>query len=265
MAKLILTDLDLNSVSRLVNLPDPTAAQHAATKAYVDSAVEGLAWKDSCRVATQSNINLSSPGSTIDSISLSNGDRVLVRAQTSASANGIYVYTGASTAMSRALDASTAAELEQAVTTVEEGTSAGVSYRQTAVNFTLDSGDVLWTTFGQAAGAASESSAGLIEIATQAETNTGTDDARAVTPLKLANYTGFARGYAVDVGDGSATSYVVTHNLGSRDVIVMVRDNSSPYAEVICDVEVTTTNTVTLVFASAPTSNKYRVIVVRAV
>lgn len=75
MAKPVLTDLDMNSVSRLLNLPNPTLDQHAATKAYVDSAVEGLAWKDSCRVATQSNLNLSSPGSSIDSVSLSAKDR----------------------------------------------------------------------------------------------------------------------------------------------------------------------------------------------
>lgn len=262
MAKPVLTDLDMNSVSKILNLPNPTADQHAATKAYVDSAVEGIAWKDSCRVATQSNINLSSPGSTIDSISMSANDRVLVRSQTSASANGIYIWNGASTAMSRALDASTAAELEQAVTTVEEGTSAGVSYRQTAVNFSLGTDDVLWTTFGQAAGAASESSAGIIEIATQTETNTGTDDARAITPLKLANYTGFTKKYAVNIGDGSNTAYTVTHNLATRDVAVTVRENASPYAEIICDVAMTTTNTLTITFAAAPTSDQYRVVVV---
>lgn len=262
MAKLVLTDLDLNSTSRITNLPDPTSAQHAATKAYVDSAIEGLNWKDSCRVATQANINLSSPGATIDGVTMATSDRVLVRSQTSASANGIYIWNGASTAMSRALDASTSAELEQAVTLVEESTSAGVSYRQTQVNLTLDTDDVLWTTFGQAAGAASESSAGIIEIATQSETNTGTDDARAVTPAKLAAYTGFTKKHAADIGDGSATSYAVTHNLGSRDVVVSVRANASPYAEVIAEVEVTDSNTVTVKFASAPTSNQYRVIVV---
>lgn len=262
MAKPVLVDLDMNSVSKILNLPNPTLDQHAATKAYVDSAVEGIAWKDSCRVATQSNINLSSPGSSIDSISLSNNDRVLVRAQTSLSENGIYIFNGASTAMSRALDASTSAELEQAVTTVEEGTSGGVSYRQTQVNFTLGTDDVIWTTFGQAAGAASESSAGIIEIATQSETNTGTDDARAVTPLKLASYTGFTKKHAQDIGDGTNTSYAVTHNLGSRDVVTNVRLNASPYTEVIAEVEVTDSNTVTVKFAQAPTSNQYRVIVV---
>ena len=67
--------------------------------------------------------------------------------------------------------------------------------------------------------------------------------------------------YAANVGDGSATSYTITHNLGTRDVQVTVYDNSAPYAEVICDVNHATTNTVTLLFSVAPTSNQYRVVV----
>jgi hypothetical protein len=67
--------------------------------------------------------------------------------------------------------------------------------------------------------------------------------------------------YAANVGDGSATSYTITHNLGTRDVQVTVYDNSSPYAEVICDVNHATTNTITLLFSVAPTSNQYRVVV----
>lgn len=67
--------------------------------------------------------------------------------------------------------------------------------------------------------------------------------------------------YAANVGDGSATSYTITHNLGTRDVVVSVYDNSAPYAEVICDVQHSTTNTITLLFSVAPTSNQYRVVV----
>ena len=67
--------------------------------------------------------------------------------------------------------------------------------------------------------------------------------------------------YSANVGDGSATSYTITHNLGTRDVQVTVYDNSSPYAEVICDVQHTSTTAVTLLFSVAPTSNQYRVVV----
>ena len=260
MAKKIFTDLDFQSVSKIINLPTPSASGDAASKSYVDSLVEGLAWKDSCRVATQSNLNLASPGATIDGISMASQDRVLVRSQSTASENGIYVWNGASTAMTRSLDASTFPELEQAVTTVEEGTSAATTYRQDQINGTIDSSTISWVTFGTAAPAASESTAGIAELATQAETDAGTDDLRIVTPLKLATWSGRIKKYSVSIGDGSATSYTVTHNLASRDVHVTVY-NASTYDEVITDVTHATTNTLTIVFASAPGSNAYRVVV----
>ena len=261
MAKKIFTDFDFQSVSKVINLPSPSSSGDAASKSYVDSLVEGLAWKDSCRVATQANLNLSSPGATIDGITMASQDRVLVRAQSTASENGIYVWNGASTAMTRSLDASTFAELEQAVTTVEEGTSAAVTYRQDQVNGTIGSSTISWVSFGTSAPAASESTAGIAELATQAETDAGTDDARIVTPLKLATWSGRIKKYSVSIGDGSATSYTVTHNLASRDVHVTIY-NASTYDEVLTDVTHTTTDTLTIVFATAPSSNAYRVVVV---
>jgi len=262
MARKFFTDLDLQSTSKVINVPSPSASGDAVSKSYVDSLVEGLAWKDSCRVSTQSNLNLSSPGATIDGITMASQDRVLVRAQSTASENGIYVWNGASTAMTRSLDASTFAELEQAVTTVEEGTSAATTWRQDQINGTIGSSSISWVAFGTAAPAASESTAGIAELATQAETDTGTDDARIVTPLKLASWSGRLRKVSSSVGDGSATSYTVTHNLNTRDVIVRVFPNSGDYDDVEVDVQRTGVNTVAVVFATAPTSNAYRVVVI---
>lgn len=261
MAKKIFTDFDFQSVSKVINLPTPSASGDGVPKSYVDSLVEGLAWKDSCRVATQSNLNLASPGATIDGITMASQDRVLVRAQSTASENGIYVWNGAAVAATRALDANTFAELEQAVTTVEEGTSAATTYRQDQINGTIGSSSISWVTFGTAAPVASETTAGIAELATQAEVNTGTDDLRIVTPLKLATWSGRIKKFAVSIGDGSATSYTVTHNLGSLDVGVTVFQNSNG-EEVITDVTHATTNTLTIVFATAPASNAYRVVVI---
>lgn len=261
MARKIFTDFDFQSVSKVVNLPTPSATGDAVPKSYVDSLVEGLAWKDSCRVATQSNLNLAAPGATVDGITMVSGDRMLVRAQTTTSQNGIYIWNGAASAATRSLDASTFPELEQAVTTVEEGTSAAATYRQDQINGTIDSSAVSWASFGTSAPAASETTAGIAELATQAEVNTGTDDLRIVTPLKLATWSGRIKKFAVSIGDGSATSYTVTHNLASLDVAVTVFANSGG-EEVITDVTHATTNTLTVVFATAPASNAYRVVVV---
>ena len=262
MSKQILSDLDFNSAARILNLPDPTLAQHPATKSYVDSAVEGLAWKDSVRVATAANVTLTGPGATIDGVSMEANNRVLVKDQAAASQNGIYIWNGAAVSMTRAVDASTFPELEQAVVTVEEGTSAGASFRQSAVNGTIDSSAVNWTNFGTSAAAATESVAGIAEIATQGEADTGTDDQRIVTPLKMANWAGRKRKHTQNFGDGSATSYNIDHNFNTREVHVEVYRNSGSYDTVLCDVTRPSVNRVTLAFAAAPASNAFTVVVI---
>jgi hypothetical protein len=108
---------------------------------------------------------------------------------------------------------------------------------------------------------ATETVKGVAEIATQVETNTGTDDERIVTPLKLKTYldnrTG---GYAANIGNASATSFVVNHALNAIDVVVAVKDNTT-LEIVITDVVITDSNNVTVSFATAPALNAYRVIV----
>ena len=70
------------------------------------------------------------------------------------------------------------------------------------------------------------------------------------------------RFYATSIGDGSATSYAVTHNLGSQDVIVQLYDASS-LDTVFADVVRTSTSVVTIDFATAPTANDIRVLVTK--
>jgi hypothetical protein len=260
--KPVLVDLDFGSNAKVINLPTPTAGGDAATKSYVDSAIEGLAWKESARVATQANLNLASPGASIDGITMALSDRVLVRAQSVPNQNGIYIWNGAAVAMTRAPDGSTFAELEQAILTVEEGTSAGASFRQTAVNGTIDSSDVAFAAFGTSAPAATDTTPGIAEIATQTEVNTGTDNTRFVTPQTLANWSGRIRKHAATIGDGSNVSYTVTHNFNTRDVQVSVYQNSGTYDAVLAEIEHTDANSVTVKFNTAPASNALRVVVV---
>lgn len=261
MAKLVAQDLDFNSVAKILNLPAGTASGHPVTFDQLNSAIEGISWKDSVVVSTQANLNLASPGASIDGITMSAGDRVLVRAQTSVPENGIYIWNGAAVAMTRAVDASTFAEVEGAATTVEEGTDAGVTYRQTQVNGVIGTNDVVWTAFGSSAPSASETTAGIAELATQAETDTGTDDTRIVTPLKLKSWSLRVKGLAQNIGDGAATQIDVTHNFNTRDVQVEIYRNGTPWDSILCDVERSDVNTVRLRFASAPTSNQFRVVI----
>ena len=109
----------LNS-QKITNLATPTADTDAATKAYVDASRSGLDVKASVRAATTANITLSGT-QTIDGVAVIAGDRVLVKDQSTASGNGIYV--AAAGAWSRSTDADTDAEVHAGMFTfVEEGT-----------------------------------------------------------------------------------------------------------------------------------------------
>lgn len=116
-----------NADSAYVNVSvlTPTEGDHAATKQYVDSVATGLDVKNSVRVATTENIDLTTGGLlTIDGVTLAANDRVLVKDQSTASQNGIYVV--AAGAWTRATDADNSPETGEVTggmfTFVEEGT-----------------------------------------------------------------------------------------------------------------------------------------------
>lgn len=105
---------------RITSLAEPTADSDAATKYYVDAARSGLDIKNSVKAATTVAITLSNT-QTVDGVSLSVGDRVLVKNQGSAVDNGIYVV--ASGSWTRATDADQPAELNPGTFVfVEQGT-----------------------------------------------------------------------------------------------------------------------------------------------
>lgn len=68
--------------------------------------------------------------------------------------------------------------------------------------------------------------------------------------------------HVASVGDGTKTSFVLTHNLNTRDINVMIRQTASPYAMVMTDVEMTTVDTITVKFAEAPTSSEYTITII---
>jgi hypothetical protein len=134
----------------------PTADDHAATKAYVDAARSGLDVKQSVRAATTAPVLLASgleAGDTLDTnVTLVAGDRVLVKDQSTASENGIYVVQASGAAV-RATDFDSNAEVTPgAFTFVEEGTTNADSGWVLTTNGTINVGvtGLTWALFSVA-------------------------------------------------------------------------------------------------------------------
>jgi hypothetical protein len=328
--------IDLDG-QRIINAGDPSSGTDVANKQYVDAFVRGLSWKNSVVAASTANMAVASAvvnGASMDGVSLVTGDRVLLKNQTAASENGIYV-VAASGAASRASDADTAVKLLGATVTVTKGTANGdkvfrlvtddITLGTTALSFTelggsgttysadgsgielsgttfsleLDgatlsksasglklnssavggglslASDVVSVNTGTASATGLEISSDTVRIATAAAGNglqggggaalsvkaDGASSGLSIASTGVKVDSTVARVYATNVGDGTSTNIVVTHGIGTRDVQVVVRNAASPYEQVLVDNEATSTTTCTLRFATAPTTNQYRVIV----
>ncbi len=282
---------------KITSLGTPTDATDAATKAYVDAVAEGLHIHEAAKVYFASNVDLIEliPGVVEDSVTLASGDRVLLNGQVSSAENGIYV-VNASGPATRALDFDSPAEVKSGdFIFVSSGTNYGnTGWVQTLSTVTIGSSPISFTQFSGAgtytagsgltlsgstfsvdvtptSGSASlTNTGGAVEVKTDTTRGLSVDASglgiNAGTGLAFSSgVLGFASGYGVrkhseDIS--AATSHTVTHNFNTRDVTVAVYDNNSPYAEVFPDVEHTGVNTVTIKFATAPTANQYRVVVV---
>lgn len=134
-----------------ISVPTPTQNSHAVTKAYVDSiAAGGVVWLESAKVATVGNITLSGT-QTIDGATLSVADRVLVKDQTTASENGVYVV--ASGAWTRATDFDTVSSSEisagKSIFVGKGDVNGGTSWvLSTAGTITLGTTPLIWTQIG---------------------------------------------------------------------------------------------------------------------
>jgi hypothetical protein len=225
------TDWSMNG-HKITSLSDPTVATDAATMQYVQnlvsSTVNGQDWKNSVRVATASNVTLASPGASVDGVALAAGDRVLLTGQTTASQNGIYVWNGSATPMTRAADANTSALVTAGMTVpVTEGTydnqiaimttNDAINLGTTSLAFTFLTGATTYT-----AGTGITISAGQISLTIPVTVANGGTGATTAAGAR-ANLVVPQRGFAADLGALSAgVGSDVTHSLGTLDVTCQV-------------------------------------------
>lgn len=246
----VITDNTLSTASN-TNL-----ATAAAIKSYVDSVVSGIGNLEGGWDASTGTFPVAAGGTK-------KGDYWYV---TTAGTTGGVTFAVGDVIIAKVDNASTTLASDWIQLETNQGlattTTPGIIQlaTQTEVNTGTDSQKAV-TSATLAGRTATETRTGIAEIATQAETDAGTDDTRIVTPLKLTtfinNRTG---GFAANVGNAAATSFTITHNLNTRDVTVAIYDNAT-YDLVYADVQATTVNTVTVVFAVAPALNAYRVVI----
>ena len=270
--------LSVNS-QKITNLATPTSATDAANKGYVDGLSQGLNVKASVLAGTTANITLSGT-QTIDGVAIAATNRVLVKNQTTAAQNGIYLANAG--AWTRSADQTTPTLGD--FTFIEQGTV------NAAQGWILATSTTTWTQFS----AAGEYVAGNgititgTSIAFNPLASGGLQVAAGGASILLPTNSGLglsAAGIAVGAGTGisvvgglvsvsattpqkfsqtlatSATSYTITHNLNTLDVVVqvyLIADGS----EVMVDNLRASTTTVTLVFSVAPTASAYRVVIV---
>lgn len=268
-------NIDANG-NKITELADPTADTDAANKRYVDAVAQGLHIHEAAHVATTANLDgvyengTSGVGATLtlataltvlDGHTLSVGNRILVKNQTTASQNGIYVYTS-DTVLTRALDFDTAPEIHGGdFVFVENGTLYNSTgwVNENEVN-TVGTDSVQWLQFSGVGTFTAGAGLGL----SGTEFNIGSVVGGGITvnadSIQI-DASIVARKYTSLIGDGSATSISVTHNLGNQYVNVQVFEVATN-ALVEADVTLSTTNTVTIGFSVAPTQDQYRVIIV---
>lgn len=137
---------------RLIAIADPQAETDAINLQSARRLVQGVTnRKEAVRVAAVSNVTLATPGSAIDGVTLTTGDRVLLTAQTTGSQNGLYDFNGAASPLTRSVDANTDVEVKPGTQVfVSEGTTNGNTTYQLTTDgpIILDTTSLTWAQTG---------------------------------------------------------------------------------------------------------------------
>ena len=265
---------------KITGLVNPTAAQDAATKNYVDNAVVGSLQIKGGFNATTGTIdggttNLTEnnqPAAGDETVAIAIGDFYVVTTAGNFFGNAATPLTvGDQVICNTAAAAGASAESDfvivQSDTDLATATTVGIASFPTAGGLTVSAGAVSLDT--QTAASTSGSASKSLTIT---KDNKGIITGIAAQNIAIASSqvtnfcaevetcVGSGLNYAADIGNNSATTYAVTHGLGTRDVIVQVYDTST-YDTVICDVVRTSTTVVTLSTTTALGTGAARVLI----
>lgn len=229
------TTLSANSDSKI--------ATQKATKAYVDASVTGLLeFKGSTDASGNPNYPVASKG---DTYVVSVAGKIGGASGKSVDIGDMYIATADNAG-------GTEASVGTSWTVLEHNLVGALL----ASNNLSDVSNAA-TAFNNIKQSATDTATGVVELATQAETEAKSDTARAVTPADLAN---FPQRKIFTIGDNSATQIDVTHSLGTKEVITQVRQASDD-AVVECDIKNFSNSVVRLNFTVAPATNALKVVV----
>jgi len=252
-------NLNMNSFN-IQNLATPILGTDATTKAYVDNSTQssaaGIVSKQAVAVVSITNLTLSGL-SAIDGITPVAGNRILCTGQTTQSANGVWI--AASGAWTRSTNDANGEQDLGATWFVEQGTVYGASTWRlaTPVTGTITLNTTAVTITQLLAAASYTASLGAKLVGSNIEAAYGAGLTLSGNNL-IADPTVVPMKYSVTIGNGSTTSFALTHSLNTLNIMVVVRLISTG-EQVICDNLATGANTCSVNFAVAPASNSYQV------
>lgn len=276
-------DVSMNS-HKLTNVATPVSSTDAANKAYVDNSVQGLTQKPTAMAATAAALptNTYSNGTAglgatltasanaalvVDGYTVAVGDVILVKNEATQANNGLYTVTAtgsgsAAYVLTRSTDMATSGEYQGAFIPVGPDGTANKNTIWLCGNTAAPTVGTTAITFTQIAAPSSYSAGnGLTLASTTFSAVADTGITVSGTGIKV-DHTKVPYIYTTTFGDGTSTSFTITHNLGTQAVIVQIYYTATPYQQVEFDVQHTSTTQITInTNGITPTSGQFTVVI----